>query len=181
MDPHAVDGRVSQGWGGTPPHGVHVNVVLAARGTATAASMTAAFAAPTAGFTPIVISLGPDQPSYETLQPPTIMLNKMPIGSPAHETLVFGACQVGIARGVLDSVAEGLLRGDQETLVFVSLWLGEDAGDGEAVCAAARQATAAAVREAVVGRSEADVQRLVDRRDTVTHPFHDDAQGGSGG
>jgi len=172
MDPQALDGRTSQGWGGTPPDGVHVNVVLAARGTPTAASMTSAFASPTAGFTPILISLGPDQPSYETLQPPTIMLNKMAIASPAHEALVFGACQVGIARGVLDAVAQGLLCADQETLVLVSLWLGDDAADSGAVCAAARVATAAAIREAVEGRPESEVRRLVEHRDTVTHPFY---------
>jgi formaldehyde-activating enzyme len=171
VDARALDGRVSQGWGGTPPDGVHVNVVLAGRGTPTAASVTSAFAAPTAGFAPILISLGPDQPSYETLYPPTIMLNKMPIASAAHEGLVFGACQVGIARGVLDAVAEDLLPADQETLVLVSLWLGEDAGDGEAVCAAAREATGRAVREAVTGRAESEVRDLVARRDTVTHPF----------
>jgi formaldehyde-activating enzyme len=179
MDPHALDGRISQGWGGTPPNGVHVNVVLAARGSATAAAVTSAFASPTAGFTPILISLGPDQPSYETLQPPTIMLNKMPIASPAHEALVSGACQVGIARGVLDAVAQDLLRADQETLVLVSLWVGEDAADGTAVCAAARAATGAAIREAVQGRSQSDVQRLVDHRDAVTHPFYDEAESGS--
>ena len=176
---HTLDGRLSQGWGGTPPNGIHVNVVLAARGSPTAASMTAAFAAPTAGFTPILVSLGPDQPSYQTLHPPTIMINKMPIGSPAHEGLVFGACQVGIARGVLDAVAQQLLLADQETIVFVAFWLGEDAADDRAVCAAAREATTRAVQEAVRGRPAADVQRLVEQRDTVTHPFYDDdADGG---
>jgi formaldehyde-activating enzyme len=168
----AVDGRLSQGWGGLAPDGVHVNVVLAERGSPTAAAMTTAFTSPTGGVTPILVSLGPDQPSYETLLPPTIMVHKAPVVSPAHEGLVFGACQVGIARGVLDAVAQDLLAPDQETVVFVSLWLDQDAADEDAVCAAAREAVARAVAEAVQGRSAADARRLVDRRDTVTHPFY---------
>ena len=37
-----LDGRVAEGWGGAPgANGSHVNVVLARRGTPTAASVTA--------------------------------------------------------------------------------------------------------------------------------------------
>ncbi|GAA4929849.1 formaldehyde activating enzyme [Actinomycetospora succinea] len=170
-----LDGRISQGWGGAPPDGVHVNVVLAERGSATAAALTTTFAAPSAGFAPILISLGPDQPSYETLLPPTLMLNKIPADTPQLESLVFGACQVGIARGVLDAVAADLVAADQETLVFVSLWIDADASDEDAVCRAAREATGRAVAEAARGRAPEDARRLVEQRDTVTHP----AYGGS--
>jgi 5,6,7,8-tetrahydromethanopterin hydro-lyase len=170
-----LDGRISQGWGGTPPNGVHVNVVLAQRASPTAAALTTAFASPAPGFAPILVSLGPDQPSYETLLPPTIMLNKIPTDSREVESLVFGACQVGVARGVLDAVAADLLAADQETLVFVSLWIDATAGDEDAVCRAAREATSRAVAEAVQGRPTEQTRRLVDERDTVTHP----AYGGS--
>ncbi|MGH3444162.1 MAG: hypothetical protein ACRDPB_02190, partial [Nocardioidaceae bacterium] len=67
MSTHPLDGRLSQAWGGANPDGVHLNVVLAARGSATAAAMTAAFSAPAPGFTPILVCVGPDQPSYQTL------------------------------------------------------------------------------------------------------------------
>jgi formaldehyde-activating enzyme len=170
-----LDGRVAQGWGGTPPDGVHVNVVLADRGSPTAAALMTAFTAPGPSFAPILVSLGPDQPSYETLYPPTIMLNKIPAEGGMVETLVFGACQVGIARGVLDAVADGVVSASPDTLVFVSLWIDAQAGDEDAVCRAAREATGRAVTEAVRGRAHRDVWRLVEQRDTVTHP----AYGGS--
>ncbi|PVY97091.1 formaldehyde-activating enzyme [Actinomycetospora cinnamomea] len=172
MSGRSVDGRLSQGWGGTAPNGVHVNVVLAERASPTAAALTTAFAAPRAGFTPILVSLGPDQPSYETLLPPTVMLNKVPVEDERFGGLVAGACQVGIARAVLDTVAAGLLEADQETVVFVSLWLDTDAQDEQAVCAAAREATAAALREAVEGRDPDAARALVDGRESVTHPFY---------
>lgn len=167
-----IDGRIAQGWGGVAPNGVHVNVILASRGSATAAAMTTAFASPSAGFTPVLVCAGPDQPSYETVYPPTIMLAKAAPASEWLETLVFGAAQVGTARAVLDSVAGGLLEPDQETVIFVSLWIDPAAISEPEVMAAARQAVGRAVREAVTGRDPAAVRRLVAARDDVTHPFY---------
>lgn len=172
MSGRSLDGRISQGWGGTPPEGVHVNLVLAERGSPTAAALTGVLTTPRPGFTPVLVSLGPDQPSYETLLPPTFMLNKMPLQHDRLTGLVFGACQVGIARGVLDTVAAGRLAADQETVVFVSLWLGADARDEAAVCAAARAATGAALHEAAAGRDPDAVRALVEGRESVTHPFY---------
>lgn len=169
---HDIDGRFAQGWGGLKPNGVHVNVLLARRGTPTAASITTAFTSPRPGFTPVLASVGPDQPSYVTVNPPTVILSKSEAVEGIHETVTFGAAGVGISQGVLDIVAEGLLTADQETIVFVSLWIDGAAEDETAVRDAAREATSAAVREAVVGRSPEQRQALVDQRDALRHPFY---------
>jgi formaldehyde-activating enzyme len=164
-----LDGRLSQAWGGVNPNGVHLNVLLAERGSPTAAAVTTAFTNPTDGFTPILVCVGEDQPSYETVHPPTVMLNKTASPTEEHELLVAGACQVGIAQGVLDAVADDLLAADQDTLVFVAVWLAPDADTGSRVRAAAREATFKGVREAVRGHDAA--ARLVAERDSLTHPF----------
>lgn len=167
-----VDGRLAQGWGGRTPNGVHVNVLLARRGTPTAAAITTAFTAPRPGFTPILASLGEDQPSYVTLNPPTIIVSKREAEPGMSETLVFGAAQVGISQGVLDAVADGLVASTQDTVVFVSLWV-DPAGDDEtAVRKAAREAASAAITEAVQGQPEEVRQRLVEHRDSLQHPFY---------
>ncbi|QUH03855.1 formaldehyde-activating enzyme [Saccharopolyspora erythraea] len=166
--PRDLDGRIAQGWGGRKPNGCHVNVVLARRGSATAAAMITTYTAPSEGFTPILVSVGPDQPSYETLNPPTLMMSK----TAGNARLVSGACQVGIAQGVLDAVGEDLLVADQETLVFVSVWLDPDADDETAARCSSREATRDAVREAAAGRDPAAAQRLVADRDRLTHPFY---------
>ena len=167
-----IDGRFAQGWGGQSPDGVHVNVLLARRGSPTAAAIANAFTAPAPGFTPVLASIGPDQQSYQTLNPPTIILNKSAPAGPDHETLIFGASAVGIARGVLDTVAEGLIEADQETIVLVSLWLDSAAIDETAVCENARTATLNAAREAVQGRDPEEVNEMVSQRDTIRHPFY---------
>ncbi|MDX6300933.1 MAG: 5,6,7,8-tetrahydromethanopterin hydro-lyase [Nocardioidaceae bacterium] len=167
-----IDGRLAQGWGGHSPNGVHVNVLLARRGSPTAAAITTAFTSPRPGFTPILASLGESQQSYTTLNPPTVILSKSEAGPGMPETLVFGAAQVGIAQGVLDAVAQRLLDGNQDTVVFVSLWVDPGGDDETAVKSAAREATKRAVEEAVQGLSGDTVRRLVEARDTVTHPFY---------
>ncbi|MDD7969289.1 formaldehyde-activating enzyme [Actinomycetospora lemnae] len=170
-----IDGRFAQGWGGAAPNGVHVNVLLARRGSATGAVVAGAFTNPSAGFTPVLASVGPDQQSYETVHPPTVVVNKIAPVDERHEKLIFGACGAGVARGVLDVVASGTIDADQDTLVLVSLWLDTAAEDETTVCANARTAVAAAVAEAAVGRDRAAVERLVAARDTVRHPFYDGA------
>lgn len=163
-----LDGRIAQGWGGRKPNGCHVNVVLADRGSPTAAAMVTTYTAPAEGFTPILVSVGQDQPSYETLNPPTLMMNK----TRADPGLIAGACQLGIAQGVLDVVAEGTLVANQETLVFVSIWLDPDADDETAAKNSSREATRNAVGEATTGRDPAALRRLVLERDQLTHPFY---------
>jgi formaldehyde-activating enzyme len=173
MSTHDIDGRLAQGWGGLAPDGVHVNVVLARRGSATAATIITAFTAPSDGYTPVLASVGDDQPSYQTLNPPTVILSKTRAQEGVHEKLVFGAAAVGIARGVLDVVAEGLLDADQETLILVSLWVDGSAADETKVKDAAREAVTSAVREAISGRTENDRRDMVDQRETLRHPFYD--------
>lgn len=171
-DRHDIDGRFAQGWGGLAPNGVHVNVLLARRGSPTAASITTAFTSPRPGFTPVLASLGKDQASYVTLNPPTVILSKTEATAGMHEDATFGAAAVGISQGVLDAVAEGLLSADQEGIVFVSLWIDPAVDDETAIKVAARQAASSAVREAVMGRSAEDRQALVDDRDNLRHPFY---------
>lgn len=167
-----IDGRIAQGWGGSAPNGVHVNVIMARRGSPTAATMTSAFASPSNGFTPIVVCTGVDQPSYETLNPPTIMLSKSAPATDFAETLVFGAAQVGIAQGVLDAVAEHLVAADQETVIFVALWIDPAADDELSVCKGTRQAVFAGMSECVRGRDPDAIRRSLAHRDTLTHPFY---------
>ena len=171
-DVRDLDGRAAQGWGGSAPNGVHVNVFTARRASATAAAMTAAFASPSEGLVPILVCTGSSQQAYETLQPPTILVPKMAPRSDFAQTLISGAVQVGTARAVLDCVAAGRLEGDQEHLVLVSVWVDPEAQDETAVRDAAHVAVGNALTEAVEGRDPEVVARLVDTRSSVTHPFY---------
>src|SRR5919198_1104949 len=98
MNPSELDGRIGEGWGGLSPNGAHVNVVLARRGSPTAAAAVGMFAHPAPGHTPVLVCVGPDQPSYEPVWPPTLMMNKATALDERFQTLTWGAAQLGIAQ-----------------------------------------------------------------------------------
>jgi formaldehyde-activating enzyme len=168
-----LDGRVAEGWGGPAgANGSHVNVVLARRGTPTAAVLLGTLTTPTLGHTPILVVVGDDQPSYEPVWPPTIMINKATALQERHQTITWGAAQLGIARGVLDAVADGVIEPTGELLVFVSVWVDPAASDETIVRDANREAVLKAIEVAVNGRDQEAARALVERRDSVTSPFY---------
>jgi 5,6,7,8-tetrahydromethanopterin hydro-lyase len=168
-----LDGRIGEGWGGAPgPNGVHVNVVLAERSSPTAAALLGTLTSPAPGHTPILVVVGEAQDRYELVWPPTIMINKATALEERHQTITWGAGQLGIAQGVLDAVADGLIPASQDMVVFVCIWIDPGASDETAV----REAARTAVRRAIgvcVNRPDAEAARsLVERRDSLTSPFY---------
>ncbi len=170
---HDLDGRIGEGWGGDPgPNGAHVNVVLGVRGSATSASLLGTFTTPSPGHTPILVVVGGAQDRYEVVWPPTVMINKATAVEERHQTITWGAGQLGIAQGVLDAVADDLLEPTGDLVVFVCIWIDPGASDETAVRAAARVAVRRAIGVAVEGRDPDAARDLVSRRDDVTSPFY---------
>src|SRR5690349_2696660 len=66
-----IDGRFGEAWSGTVPDGSHVNVVIARRGSPTAAAAASAFATPGPGHAPVMACLG----AGNAVRPATIVLN----------------------------------------------------------------------------------------------------------
>jgi formaldehyde-activating enzyme len=167
-----LDGRIGEGWSGTKPDGSHVNVVLARRGTPTAAALLGTFTAPRPGHTPILVVVGETEVQYEPVWPPTIMINKATALEDRHQTITWGAAQLGIAQGVLDAVADGLLAPTDDVVVFVTVWVDPGASQETAVRRANRAAVRKAIGMAVQGRDPEAARALVARRDTVRSPFY---------
>jgi formaldehyde-activating enzyme len=168
-----LDGRIGEGWGGDPgPNGCHVNVVLGVRGSVTAASLLGTLTTPSPGHTPILVVVGEAQDRYEVVWPPTIMINKATAVEELHQTITWGAGQLGIAQAVLDAVADGLLEPIGDIVVFVCIWIDPAASDETAVRKAARLAVRRAIGMAVEGRDPDLARDLVKRRDEVTSPFY---------
>ena len=167
-----LDGRIGEGWDGVAPNGAHVNVVLARRGSPTAAAAIGMLAHPSPGHTPVLVCVGATQQEYEPVWPPTLMMNKATAVDDRHQTITWGAAQLGIGQGVLDAVADGLLEPTGELLVLVAIWVDPAAADETAVRRASRAATRKALGVCVEGRDPAAAQALVDRRDSLRSPFY---------
>jgi 5,6,7,8-tetrahydromethanopterin hydro-lyase len=167
-----LDGRIGEGWGGVGRNGSHVNVVLARRGSATAAAAISMLAHPSPGHTPVLVCVGPEQPQYQVVWPPTLMMNKATAIDERHQRLTWGAAQVGIAQGVLDSVAAGLIEATHDLILLVAIWVDERADDETALRVASREAVGKALRMCIEGRDADAVAGLVAERDSVTSPFY---------
>jgi formaldehyde-activating enzyme len=172
MNLEDLDGRIGEGWSGEAPNGAHVNVVLARRGSPTAASVLSMLAHPSPGHTPVLVCVGRTQQEYEPVWPPTLMMNKATALEERHETITWGAGQLGIGQGVLDAVADGLLEASGELLVLVAIWIDPAADDETALRLASRAATRKALGVCVEGRDPPAAAALVERRDALHNPFY---------
>lgn len=167
-----LDGRIGEGWSGENPNGSHVNVVLAQRGSPTAAAALTMFAHPSPGHTPVLVCVGATQQEYEPAWPPTLMMNKATALDDRHQTITWGAAQLGIGQGVLDAVADGLIEATGDLLVLVAVWIDPAAEDETAVRQASRAATRKGLGICVEGRDPDAAAALVERRDVLQNPFY---------
>jgi formaldehyde-activating enzyme len=172
MSPDELDGRIGEGWGGQGPNGSHVNIVLARRGSPTAAAAVSMLAHPSPGHTPVLVCVGPEQRLYEPVWPPTLMMNKATATDERHQTMTWGAAQLGIGQGVLDAVAEELIAASGDLYVLVAVWIDPAADDERAVRDATREAVLKAIRVCVRGRDPDAAARLVAERDSLRNPFY---------
>jgi 5,6,7,8-tetrahydromethanopterin hydro-lyase len=166
----ALDGRIGEAWSGEAPNGSHVNVVVARRGSPTAAAAALALASPRPGYVPFLAAFG-----YGAIvRPVTVVVNKSALESEQLSTITWGAAHLGIAQGVLDAVAEGTIAAEVagDLVLLVAVWVDPDASDETAVRAANRAATRAALADAVSPPSAADVGALAERREEAANPYY---------
>jgi len=168
-----LDGRIGEGWGGVKPNGSHVNVVLAERGSPTFAAAVSMLALPSPGHTPVLVCVGATEDQYEPVWPPTLMMNKATARDEQHETMTWGAAQLGIGQGVLDAVADGLIEATGDLLVLVAVWVDPTASDPTALRLANRAAVRKAIGTCVAGRDPRAAAALVANRDALRNPFYD--------
>ena len=172
MNLDELDGRIGEGWGGEVPNGSHVNVVLARRGSPTAAAALSMLANPTPGHTPVLVTVGETESDYEPVWPPTLMMNKATATENRHQTVTWGAAQLGIGQGVLDAVADGVIEATGDLLVLVAVWVDPRADDETALRLANRAAVRKAIGTCVEGRDPRAAAALVEWRDELQSPFY---------
>jgi 5,6,7,8-tetrahydromethanopterin hydro-lyase len=165
-----VDGCIGEGWAGTSPNGSHINVVLGRRGSAYHAAIVGALASPRPGHLPfqVCLELG------TAVRPTTIFVNKATMETDEHSRITWGAGQLGVAQGVLDAVADGLIdpAAAAELAVLAAVWIDAKASDETAVKRAARKATHDAIADAVSAPSAENITSLAARREEANTPYY---------
>lgn len=133
---------------GSGPNAAHVNTVLGPKEGPVGTAWATALATPSAGHAPFVVVLQPGLP----VKPFTLFVNKATIAGDGHARMTWGAAQAGVATGVADTVAAGMLtEPDAASMVLIAaVWVDPAADDAEAVFANNREATRSAL---VIGRA----------------------------
>ncbi len=93
----------------------HIDLVLGPRGSAVEAAFCNCLTNNKDGFTSLLAIIEPNL----QVKPSTVVFNKVKIRHARHAQLLFGAAQKGVARAVVDCVAEGIIPRQEANDVFI--------------------------------------------------------------
>jgi 5,6,7,8-tetrahydromethanopterin hydro-lyase len=155
----------------------HVNTVLGSRNGPVGIAWATALATPRPGNAAFVAVVRPGVPA----KPLTLFVSKASVASDEHATLTWGAAQAGVACGVADAVADGIVTEAEadELVLIAAVWVNPAATDAAKVYANNRAATAAALRAGTAG--DPSVAEMLAARDHPVNPFFDPAIAASPG
>jgi len=164
-----IDGRFGEAWSGDVPNGSHVNLVVARRGSPTAAAIAGQLGATAPGHAPLLLCVG----AGNLVRPATIVRNKSTIDSDRIAKITWGAAQVGLGQGVLDASADGLIEEAwlDEIVLMVAVWVDPAAFDHGAVKRANREAVRAAIADALAPSHVEQTKGLIAQREGLTNAF----------
>jgi 5,6,7,8-tetrahydromethanopterin hydro-lyase len=142
--------QIGESFVGNGANAAHVNTVLGRRDGPVGAAWVASLATPSAGHARFVAVAQPGV----AISPPTLFVNKAPIGDDAHGTMTWGPAQAGLAKGVAEAFEDGVLAaGEVDDLVLIAaVWVNPAADDAGAVYENNRAATREALRNGRDGR-----------------------------
>jgi 5,6,7,8-tetrahydromethanopterin hydro-lyase len=158
---------IGESYVGDGAEAAHINTVLGDRDGPVGAAWATALATPRTGHAAFVTVLQPNLP----VKPLTLFVNKAAIADGQHGDLTWGAAQAGVAGGVADAVADGVISAeDAEHLVLIAaVWVNPAARDARLVYANNRTATRKALENGVSGTPK--VADILAARHQPTNPF----------
>ncbi len=159
--------QIGEGFAGTGTSTAHINTVLGALGGPVETAWATALAQPSPGHTPFMVVA---QPGI-AIKPLTLFVSKATVTTDGHGTITWGAAQAGVARGVIDAVALGLI--DQsavdELLLIAAVWVDPHAADAAAIFDNNSIATVNALRAGKY--REPAIDDVLALRDEIWNPF----------
>lgn len=159
--------QVGESFAGDGAEAAHINTVLGRVGSAVETAWTTALATPRAGYAPFVAVLQPNLP----VKPLTLFVNKADVRGDRHAALTWGAAQAGVAGGVADAVASGVIPTAEvdSLLIIAAVWVNWDAVDEQLVYANNRVATAQALANGAICVPAID--DVLNARETPSNPY----------
>jgi 5,6,7,8-tetrahydromethanopterin hydro-lyase len=159
--------QIGESYVGSGANAAHVNTVLGSRMGPAGTAWATALATPTHGHVPFVAVLRPGLPA----KPLTLFVNKAEVRGDTHARLTWGPAQAGVAGGVVDAVAEGVIGPDEvdDLVLIAAVWVDWAAADADEVYGNNRAATLGALRAG--SRREPTLDDVVAGGATPWNPF----------
>ena len=160
--------EIGESFVGSGAEAAHLNTVLGTRAGPVGQAWATALATPSAGHVPFMVVAQPNLP----VRPSTLFVAKATIASAAHAALTWGPAQLGVASGVLDALADGVLSvADAEDCVLIAaVWVDPTAADADLVYENNRRATCAALAAGRAGTPSLD--EILAVRDTPINGYY---------
>jgi 5,6,7,8-tetrahydromethanopterin hydro-lyase len=110
------------------------------------------------------------------VRPPTLFVNTSALASEEHAALTWGAAQAGVAAGVLEAVATGLVPADvaDASVLIAAVWVdpGATTAHQDAIFANNRVAALAALHDGMVGPRAMQVVADIEDGGPFFNPFY---------
>jgi len=159
--------EIGESFVGEGAEAAHINTVLGDRDGPVGAAWATALAMPRPGHSAFVTVLRPNLP----VKPLTLFVNKAAIADAQHGDLTWGAAQAGVAGGVADAVADGIISAEdaEDLLLIAAVWVNPAAKDAALVSHNNRNATRKALENGATGAPP--VADVLAARHAPANPF----------
>lgn len=160
--------QIGESFIGEGVNAAHINTVLGDRNGPAGSAWATALGTPSAGHVPFVAVLRPSLP----VKPLTLFVSKAAPVNDEHGTHIWGPAQAGVAGGVADAVADGIVPAEHADthVLIVAVWVNPGADDAEAVYRNNRTATYQALRSGAADLPA--LEAVLGARDAVANPFY---------
>jgi 5,6,7,8-tetrahydromethanopterin hydro-lyase len=160
--------QIGESFVGDGAHAAHVNTVLGDREGPAGTAWATALATPSAGHVPFVAVLRPSLP----VKPLTLFVTKSAPAGDEHGLLIWGPAQAGVAAGVADALADGVISPEAADthVVIAAVWVNPAATDADEIYRNNRVATRTAIENGA--RRLPETADVIAARDTPSNPFY---------
>ena len=159
--------QVGESLVGEGNEGAHVDLLIGSKSGPVGEAFANALVNQKEGHTNLLAIVAPNLPA----KPDTIISNKVTIKGATQAVQMFGPAQAAVARGVVDSIREGVIsQGDVDDLCIVcGVFIHWEATDDKKIFDYNYQATKEAIARAL--GNEPSMSTILDSAEAARHPF----------
>lgn len=160
--------QIGESFVGSGANAAHINTVLGHRSGPVGTAWATALATPSAGHVPFMAVLQPGVP----VKPVTLFVTKAAPVDDRHGEQIWGPAQAGVAGGVADALAAGVVDGQlaEDGALIVAVWVNPAADDPDEVYRNNREATLTALSNGASRRPS--TEDVLAARSDVRNPFY---------